>query len=94
MDAQPQTPGTRPRKIVCDACGLGPLDGPPLFTPTYKPGEPRRRFCPEHLPLDEVKRRLGRGPHTLDADVVAVFTRRMLDARERKLGASAATDAS
>jgi hypothetical protein len=63
-------------KTVCRVCGRGPADGVPLFS--HMVGGERRRFCPEHLPLAQVRQRLEaqRGP-SLDADVVAVFTRRL-----------------
>jgi hypothetical protein len=63
-------------KVVCRVCGRGPADGAAIFS--HMVGSERRRFCPEHLPLDQVRRRLEvqRGPQ-LDAEVVDIFTRRL-----------------
>ena len=65
-------------------CGASPLDGAALFADGHDakdheglPGR-SKHFCPEHLPLSAIRRRLERqiGP-LLDAAVAAVFQRRL-----------------
>jgi hypothetical protein len=62
-------------QIVCQACGLGPVDGTALFSTQGK------RHCAEHLPIADARRRLDNktGP-TLDRDIIAIFQRRLAEA--------------
>jgi hypothetical protein len=65
-------------RVVCRTCGASPINGVALFS--FMAGGERHRFCPEHLPLAEVRRRLEapRGP-LLDHDVLAIFTARLAE---------------
>jgi hypothetical protein len=69
--------GESPLKIACRTCGASPIDGVALFADGHD-DTGLRRFCPEHLPLSAVRRRMEReDARQIDPGVLAVFTRRL-----------------
>jgi hypothetical protein len=64
------TPIAKPRVIVCSICARGPMreDGAVAL---FAAGGVR--FCAEHLPLDELRRRRS---GVLDPETRAIFDRR------------------
>ncbi len=66
------------RLVLCSVCGKGPSaadGGVALFSIVDSAGI-RTRYCAEHVPADEMQRRIERhqrGDVLLDAGVLAVF---------------------
>lgn len=71
----------KPHVIVCSVCGKGPMaedGGVALFADGSDAAGRPRRFCAAHLPLDAVRRRLGRQDRPpLEAAISAIFQRRL-----------------
>lgn len=76
----PSPAATQTRTIVCSVCRAGPLDGVALFADCHDADGRRKLYCPRHLSRSAVQARLERqqnGGRALDADIVAIFERRV-----------------